>query len=156
MAPWQVVSEPIRTRLRCLAKRPNRWGRQGAPSVTRASQDWVGENVTGEDSKSHIGGEVGVLGLINGGAAHPFRLAWWREGNGAWTPTTGVGPVTDTGGGGWGRQGGPPMTRASQDWVGENVTGEDSKSHIGGEVGGPGAYKRWRCTPLQASFWGRG
>ena len=53
-------------------------------------------------------------------------------------------------------KGGPPVTRASQDWVGENVTVKSKKSHIGEEVGGPGAYKRWRCTPFQASFWGRG
>jgi len=61
----------------------------------------------------------GFLGLINGGAAHPFKLAFGGEGNGPVTSDIRANP------GGWGRQGDPPVTRASQDWMGENVTGED-------------------------------
>jgi len=38
---------------------------------------------------SHIGGEVGGPGLINGGAAHPFKLAFGGEGNGPVTPGVG-------------------------------------------------------------------
>ena len=40
--------------------------------------------------KSHIGEEVGVLGLINGGAAHPFKLAFGGEGNGPVTYSTAI------------------------------------------------------------------
>ena len=39
--------------------------------------------------KSHIGEEVGGPGLINGGAAHPFKLAFGGEGNGPVTPGVG-------------------------------------------------------------------
>jgi len=47
--------------------------------VTRASQDWVGR-MSRLREKSHIGWEGPEL--INGGTAHPFRLAFWGEGNG--------------------------------------------------------------------------
>jgi len=57
-------------------------------------------------------------GLINGGAAHPFRLTFWGEGN--CRVTSGIRANPDPTRclakrpNGWGRQGDPSLTRASQ------------------------------------------
>ena len=58
--------------------------------MTRTSQDWVGENVTVKTKSPTSEEEWEVLRLINGGAAHPFKLAFGGEGNGPVThsPTT--------------------------------------------------------------------
>jgi len=65
------------------------------PSVTRVSQDWVGENVTGKTKSPRrmidrrvLGSETG---FINGGAAHPIKLVFWEEGNGP--VTMGMGQI---------------------------------------------------------------
>jgi len=47
--------------------------------MTRASQDWVGENVTVKTKSATSEERWEGLGLINGGAVHPFRLAFWGE-----------------------------------------------------------------------------
>ena len=49
--------------------------------MTRASQDWVGENVTVKTKSPTSEERWEGPGLINGGAAHPFRLTFWGEGN---------------------------------------------------------------------------
>jgi len=49
--------------------------------VTRASQDWVGENVTVKTKSPTSEERWEGPGLINGGAAHLFRLGFWGEGN---------------------------------------------------------------------------
>ena len=50
--------------------------------MTRASQDWVGENVTGKTKSPSSDERWEGLGLINGGAAHLIRLLFWGGGNG--------------------------------------------------------------------------
>ena len=50
--------------------------------MTKASQDWVGENVMGK-TKSPTSDERGEdHGLINGDTAHPIRQVFRGEGNG--------------------------------------------------------------------------
>ena len=49
--------------------------------MTRASQDWVGKNVTGKTKSPTSDERWEGPGLINGGAAHPIRLVFWGEGN---------------------------------------------------------------------------
>ena len=50
----------------------------------------MGENITDKTKSPTLEERWEGPGLINGGAAHPFRLAFWGEGNGPVTlsPTT--------------------------------------------------------------------
>ena len=50
--------------------------------MTRASQDWVGENVTNKTKSPTSEERWEGSKLINGGAAHPIRPGFWEEGNG--------------------------------------------------------------------------
>jgi len=50
--------------------------------VTRASQDWVEENVTVKTKSSTSDERWEDPRLINGGTAHSIRLVFWGEGNG--------------------------------------------------------------------------
>jgi len=80
MAPRQVVSESIQTDFDVSPNAPTdgigRRDRQGGPSVTRASQDWVGENLMVKTKSPTLDERWEGPRSINGDAAHSIRLVF--------------------------------------------------------------------------------